>query len=75
MTTQTDVLAWLDSLHATDADGAVTNRKWPEAQAVRAAVAELIEAANAALEQDQVELPGWLTERLSAALANMGGQP
>lgn len=31
-------LAWLDSLHATDANGAVTNRKWPEAQQVKALV-------------------------------------
>lgn len=36
------VLAWLDSLHATTADGALTSRKWPEAQEARAAVAELI---------------------------------
>lgn len=45
-TEQIDVLAWLDSLHATTAAGAVSNEKWPEAQQARAAVAELVEAAR-----------------------------
>lgn len=43
-------------------------------RAARAAVAELIEAANAALNQDQVELPAWLTEQLSDALAKVGAE-
>lgn len=41
-----DVLAWLDSLHATTANGAIANGKWDEAQTARAVVAELIEAAS-----------------------------
>ena len=41
-----DVLAWLDSLHALEANGAITNRKWTEEQEARAAVAELIADAN-----------------------------
>jgi len=46
----------------------------PDAAAMRdarKAVAELVEAANAALNQEQVELPGWLTQQLSSALAKV----
>ena len=39
-----NVCDWLDGLHETTADDAVTNRKWPEAQAARALVHRLIEA-------------------------------
>ena len=75
-----DVLAWLDSLHATTADGAVTNRKWMEAQEARAAVAELIEAARraavASCRGDDFH-PGTIRnadlDALRAALANVGG--
>lgn len=45
-----------------------------EMREARAALAELIDAANAALNQDQVELPAWLTEQLSDALAKVGAE-
>jgi len=72
MTGPVDVLAWLDSLHAVEASGAITNRKWTEAQEVRAAVAELVEAANYAYP------PGDYSQdahgyAVRAALARVGG--
>ena len=39
-----NVIAWLDSLYATDADGSITNGKWPEAQEARATVEAMAEA-------------------------------
>lgn len=46
MSGATGVLAWLDSLHETTADGAATNRKWSEAQEARATVERLMHAAE-----------------------------
>lgn len=81
MSAPVDVLAWLDSLHATEADGAVTDRKWPEAQAALAAVAELVgigrlvaaEAIPATASGATCFVPRYQIEKLRAALARIGG--
>ncbi len=73
-----DPLAFLDSLHVTDADGAITNRKWPEAQDARAAVAELVAAVAAVYGEpcydednagDDPCAPDCMSCRIRAALA------
>jgi hypothetical protein len=84
------VLAWLDSLHATTADGAVTNCKWAEAQQARAVVVELIEAGremrnhtnhhpDCSAAPNGVDGDCWCgffgsAERLDAALADFRGE-
>lgn len=68
-----DVLTWLDSLHATDESGAVTNQKWAEAQEAREAIAELVAAAQAIAKGPRVGGSIANRQRLHAALRKATG--